>query len=63
MALGIGNCPNYIQTKVWPNEFLALSTASQVSFIQQISQCFCVTLIEAPKLDTIGIEWKEQAET
>ena len=63
MTLGIGNCPNNAKTKVLPNELLEFSAISQISFVQQISQCFSATVIKAPMLDTTGMAWKEEAET
>lgn len=62
MTVGIGNCSNYTQTKVQPNELLELSVVSQISIVL-ISQGFIVTLIKAPMLGTTGMEWKEEAET
>lgn len=63
MTLGIGNCPNSAQTKVWPNELLELPALSQISFVWQISQSSSATVIKPPILDTIGLEWKEEMET
>lgn len=62
MTVGIGNCSNYTQTKVQPNELLELSVVSQISIVL-ISQGFVATLIKAPMLGTTGMEWKEEAET
>lgn len=52
MTLGIGNCSNSAQTKVWPNELLELSVLSQIFFVWWISQSFSATMIKPSVLDT-----------
>lgn len=39
------------------------SVVSQISSVQQINECFSVSLIEAPMLDTTRVEWKKEAGT
>ena len=60
MTLGIGNCPNSAQTKVWPNELLELSALSQIIFVWQISQSFSATMIKPSILDTQGWSGKRR---
>ena len=62
MTLGIGNCPNSAQAKVWPNELLELLALSQIIFVADQSVFHCHH-DQAFHPGHTGLEWKEEMET